>query len=130
MIDFHHSMSKWNDSGRLAAEHSVTALHCHSGLVRSELDKVIESTAFRSSRRSREFLSHVVELALSGAFDQLKERIIGTALYGRPSDYDTGSDAIVRVTASDARRRLAEYYGAGEEKPPVRIQLTAGSYVP
>ena len=123
-------MSKWNDSGRLAAEHSVTALQCHSELVRAELERIIQSTPFRSSRRSREFLRHVIELSLTGAFPDLKERVIGAALYGRPNDYDTASDAIVRVTASDTRRRLSEYYSAAGEKSPVKIQLTAGSYVP
>lgn len=127
---FASRMSKWNDSGRLAAEHSVTALQCHAELVRAELERIVESTAFRSSRRSREFLRHVIELSLTGTFTDLKERVIGAALYGRPNDYDTASDAIVRVTASDTRRRLAEYYSAAGDKPLVRIQLTAGSYVP
>jgi hypothetical protein len=52
-------------------------------------------------------LRHIVERALSGDVESLKERLLGMDIFHRRSDYDTSSDAIVRVTASDVRRRLA-----------------------
>jgi hypothetical protein len=60
----------------------------------------------------------------------LKERVIGMELFGRSPSYDTGEDAIVRVTASDVRKRLLQHYGSCEALPEFRISLPLGSYVP
>jgi hypothetical protein len=62
--------------------------------------------------------------------DSLKERVIGVELFGRSPDYDTGEDAIVRVTASDVRKRLLQHYGQYGATSGLRITLPLGSYVP
>jgi len=85
---------------------------------------------FKASPRSQHLLQYVVEKALDGDFDLLKERLIGTELFGRRSDYDTGEDAIVRVAASDLRKRLLQFYGSGGASGRVRIDLPPGSYIP
>ncbi len=96
--------------------------------VREHLRELLESPAFKGSRRSQQFLQHVVEKALAGLADELKERSLGVALFGRAPSYDTGDDAIVRVTASDVRKRLQQFYS--ETDSPVRVDLLAGSYTP
>ena len=48
---------------------------------------------------------------------------------GSPS-YDTGEDAIVRVTASDVRKRLHQFYADLSPASEVRIDLPTGSYIP
>jgi hypothetical protein len=96
--------------------------------LREHLREVLESPAFKGSRRSQQFLQHVVEKALSGQADELKERSLGVALFGRAPSYDTGDDAIVRVTASDVRKRLQQYYS--ETGSAIRVDLLAGSYTP
>src|ERR1700739_3458652 len=78
---------------------------------REHLGEIIESPAFRGSHRSAQFLRFICEQAISGNLDALKERAIGVELFGRSPSYDTGEDAIVRVTASDVRRRLLQHYG-------------------
>src|ERR1700751_3037916 len=65
--------------------------------------EIVEGKAFRGSHRSGQFLIYIVEQAIAGHFTGLKERIIGIELFGRSPSYDTGDDAIVRVTASDVR---------------------------
>lgn len=100
-------------------------------MVQKHLAVLFESSAFRSSPRSKEFLSYIVEQTLSRQDEALKERTIGTDLFHRPPDYITGDDPIVRVTARDVRRRLARYYSensSGDEV--VRIDLPVGSYKP
>lgn len=96
-----------------------------------ELDRVLASPEFRSSRRGQRMLRYLVEHTLNGDHDRLKERSVGFELFGRDADYDTGRDSIVRVAANDVRKRLAEYY-ANEtgSASSVKIQLPAGSYVP
>jgi hypothetical protein len=90
---------------------------------------ILAGDEFCSSRRSSELLRHIVERALVGDVESLKERLLGVEIFHRRSDYDTSTDAIVRVTASDVRRRLANFY-AEHPAQPMRISLPLGSYVP
>jgi len=98
--------------------------------VRKHLVEVAEGAAFKGSHRSAQFLRYVVEQAIEGHLDSLKERVIGVELFGRSPSYDTGEDAIVRVTASDVRKRLLQHYGQYGTTSGLRITLPLGSYVP
>jgi hypothetical protein len=98
--------------------------------VKSELDAILHSSQFSGSSRCSELLAYVVNNALAGDFENLTERILGAQLYGRPLDYETGSDSIVRVRANDVRRRLTEYYSEHQPNFGVRIVLRSGSYIP
>jgi len=102
----------------------------HAELVRAHLREVLASEAFRGGRRSQHFLQLIVEHALAGRSDRLRERMLGAEMFGRPVGYDTANDAVVRVRASDVRKKLAYYYQALEMPPSVRIDLPTGSYVP
>ena len=113
-----------------AAIARVGEVAVHAPAFREHLDDILRAPAFKGSQRSQEFLRHVVEHALAGEFDELRERNIGVALFGRPVAYDTAEDAIVRVTASDVRKRLLQYYGLASEPSRYRIELPSGSYVP
>ena len=97
--------------------------------VREHLKEVIASQEFASSKRSQDFLQLIVEHALAGRFDNLRERMIGAEMFGRPIDYDTANDAVVRVKATEVRKRLAQYYLGLTEPPRVRIEIPAGTYV-
>jgi hypothetical protein len=98
--------------------------------VREHLRQIVESPAFKGSERSREFLVVIVEKALAGHFEELKERVLGVELFGRATSYDTGEDAVVRVTASDVRKRLLRYYSESEGKSDLRLEIPVGSYIP
>jgi hypothetical protein len=97
--------------------------------VLEHLEVVLNSTIFRSSHRSCQFLRFLVEASVTGQTDQLKERSVGEKVFGRPPDYDTGQDSIVRVKASEVRRRLAQYYDLHPDAP-LRIELPPGAYTP
>ncbi len=97
--------------------------------VRSALELVISSDAFAGSKQCRDFLRLVVERALAGEVDSLSEHMIGVELFGRPADYDTSNDMVVRVRAAEVRKRLAQYYREAISAP-VHIELSPGSYVP
>jgi TolB-like protein len=100
------------------------------GLVRLHLRDVVASHAFAGSKRTQDFLHLIVEHALEGEVDSLRERMIGAEMFGRPVDYDTGSDSVVRVKATEVRKRLSQYYLETDKAPAVRIELLSGSYVP
>ncbi|MCW5977998.1 MAG: hypothetical protein KIT09_07960 [Bryobacteraceae bacterium] len=92
--------------------------------------KVLANPAFRGSKRSHDLLQYVVENALTERFDSLKERIIGMEVFGRPAEYDTSVDSVVRVTANEVRKRLAQFSMEDSGGSPVRIELPVGSYIP
>lgn len=96
----------------------------------AELTRVLDSEAFHSSKRCREFLQFIVGRKLQGRDDLLKERTIGVELFGRSPDYEPNSDAIVRVRATEVRKRLAQHYDHAGSLSTVRIELPPGSYIP
>jgi hypothetical protein len=97
--------------------------------VRRALGEILESPEFRASLKSQAFLRYVVEAALGGRQESLKERVIGAEVFGRAPGFETAGDSIVRVKATEVRRRLAKYYQERGEAG-VRIELPTGSYVP
>jgi hypothetical protein len=99
-------------------------------LLQQHLREVIEGAAFKASQRSGQFLKYIVDQAIAGHFESLKERVIGIELFGRCPTYDTGEDAIVRVTASDVRKRLLQHYGKDGATSEFRISLPLGAYIP
>lgn len=97
--------------------------------VRQALTELLASQEFRSSRKSQLFLKYAVEETLAGRQESLKERVIGSEVFGRSPGFETAGDSIVRVKATEVRRRLARYYQE-HPGPGLRIELPTGSYVP
>ena len=95
-----------------------------------QLDRIVCSKHFRNSKRYPPFLRFVVEQTLAGKTEELKERTLGVDVFARRSDYDTNADPIVRVTAGEIRKRIAQYYQEPGHENELRIDLPLGSYVP
>jgi hypothetical protein len=98
--------------------------------IRAQLDALLNSPQFRNSKRSLSLLKFVVEETIEGRAGQLKERVVGTEVFGRDPSYETTHDPIVRNAAIEVRKRLAQYYMEADRTPGVRIELPPGSYVP
>lgn len=96
--------------------------------VREELEKILASPQFCNSKRYPGFLRYVVEQTLAGKGD-VKERTIGIEVFGRPADYDSNNDSVVRYTAGEVRKRLA-LYNSKNEAAPVQLVLSNRSYNP
>jgi hypothetical protein len=95
-----------------------------------QLERLVSSKHFRNSKRYPSFLRFVVEQTLAGKTEALKERTLGVDVFARPSDYDTNDDPVVRVTAGEIRKRIAQYYQEPGHEEELRIDLPLGSYVP
>ena len=63
--------------------------------IRRHVKEIIEGTEFKGSPRCGRFLQYVVDHALAGDFESLKERAIGAALFGRSHSYNNVEDPIV-----------------------------------
>lgn len=96
----------------------------------SELQRVLESPQFHSSKKCTRFFRHIVECAADNRFDCLKERTLGVDVFERDPQYDTNQDPIVRGTAGEVRKRLAQYYVSIGQHDELRFSLPSGSYVP
>ena len=100
------------------------------GAVRQQLERVLASPLFNSSKRYGQFLRFVVARALEGQGSQLKERVLGVEIFERAASYDTNTDPIVRVTAAEIRKRIDQYYQDPRHSQEIRLFLPSGSYVP
>jgi len=118
-----------NEAQRTNAETEQAGLSGKEAVTR-ELESILKSPFFQTTKRSKQFLDYVVRYKLDGHKEPLKERIIGAEVFQRPAGYTTGDDAVVRVQAGEVRRRLEQYYHATPEGSSVRIELPVGSYTP
>jgi hypothetical protein len=115
----------------------ASSSHNHDGLnkaaksaIGEQLDRMVASPYFSHSKRLPNFLRFVVEHTLAGNAENIKERTLGIEIFGRDPDYDTASDPIVRVTAAELRKRMAQYYQEPAHVEELRISLPSGSYIP
>lgn len=106
------------------------AKEIESALIREQLERILASPLFKASKRNPSLLRYVVERTIEDKTESLKERTLGVEVFGREPDYDTGADHIVRSTAGEVRKRLAQYYQEPGRETELRIELPAGSYVP
>jgi len=100
------------------------------GRARGELERILSSQELRSAPRLSRFLSYVVERALAGDAQGLKEYAIGLEVFDRPPAFDPATDSIVRVQARRLRRRLDDYYAGDGARNSYRIEIPTGGYVP
>jgi hypothetical protein len=104
-------------------EEERTAIHL-------QMERLLANPYFSHSRRFPSFLRFVIDHTLSGQTDTLKERTLGIEIFGKNADYDTSADPIVRVTAAEIRKRIAQYYQDPGHEHELRISLLPGSYIP
>src|SRR5271154_1031459 len=98
--------------------------------IQEQLERLLINSHFKQSRRFPSFLRFVIDQTLHGQTDLLKERTLGIEIFGRDADYDTASDPIVRVTATEIRKRIAQYYQEPGHETELKVSLPSGSYVP
>ena len=95
-------------------------------LVREQLERILSSPRFVRSPTAAGLLKFLVWKALAG--EEVKETTIGVDFFGRPADWDTKHDSIVRTTANRVRAGLAEFYGLNGQEALVNIVIPTGSY--
>ena len=98
--------------------------------VRASLGRVTASSQFVHAGSLTQFLQYIVEQALNGNRQSLKEYTLGVEVFRRGAAFDPKSDTIVRVQARTLRSRLAAYYETEGRDDPVRVTVPKGTYVP
>lgn len=67
---------------------------------------------------------------MSGRVDEISEQQIGIHVFRRPTDYDPGTDNIVRSQARILRRKLEEYFAEEGRHEVLTLTVPRGGYVP
>ncbi len=98
--------------------------------IRAQRDRIMASKGFSGSKRQSAFLGYVVNAALEGQTDRLKEFTLGIEVFEKDETFDPSIDSIVRVEASRLRSKLSEYYVGVGQADSVRIDVPKGHYVP
>ncbi len=94
------------------------------------LERICRSYELKRAARLQEFLRYVGQRSLQGDHHPVSEIEIGIHVFGRQEDYDTSADNIVRVNASELRKRIATYFAAEGANEPIRVDIPRGSYTP
>jgi hypothetical protein len=94
------------------------------------IERVCNSQEIRRAARLRDFLHYVAQRTFDNPGSPVSEQEIGVKVFGRPPDYDTSIDNIVRVNASELRKRIAAYFAAEGAHEPIWFEIPRGSYAP
>ncbi|HVA64274.1 MAG TPA: hypothetical protein VNF74_11160, partial [Terriglobales bacterium] len=78
--------------------------------VQEQLARISNSVTFRGAGRLRRFLEFIVAETLAGRKEQIKEYVVGVAVFDKPDTFDPRNDPIVRVQARRLRAVLERYY--------------------
>jgi len=98
--------------------------------VRLQLERILMSPDFVAADRGRKFLRFLVEEALAGHANRLKEYTLAVEVFDRNASFDPTTNPAVRVEASRLRRKLEHYYLTLGREDPVLIELPRGTYAP
>lgn len=94
------------------------------------LERIAASEQFSRSARLRDFLLYVGRQSLKPNCTEIHEQEIGAKVFGRPQNYDRSQDNIVRVNASELRKRIEIYFSTAGMDEPLLCEIPRGSYKP
>ena len=94
----------------------------------TQVRRVIESKAFRTSEVHRSLLNYLAEKSLAGDADSLKEYTVGLDVFQKPESYDPRQESVVRMHMSRLRQKLAEYYRTEGLEDPVIVDVPKGAF--
>lgn len=98
--------------------------------IKDQLNRILASQTFISSRILSRFLNFIVDETLAGKEEEIKEYTIGRNVLSRNSDFNPQLDAVVRIHAGRLRRALKEYYYEIGKSDSIIIEIPKGSYIP
>ena len=97
---------------------------------RALIERVARSEQFSRSVRLRDFLLYVGKQSLKEGCPDINELEIGHKVFGRAPSYDRSQDNIVRVNATELRRRIDSYFATDGAHEPLILEIPRGHYKP
>lgn len=97
---------------------------------RALIERVVASDQFSRSARLRDFLLYVGKKSLKEGSPDIHEQEIGAKVFGRSDSYDCSADGIVRVNATELRKRIESYFDSAGVNEPLIFEIPRGGYRP
>jgi hypothetical protein len=97
---------------------------------RSLIGRVASSRYVNRSARLRDLLLYLSARVIEDDAAEIHEQEVGHQVFGRPADYDTAIDNIVRVHASTLRKRLDQYFASEGAHEAIVLEIPKGNYAP
>src|SRR5579862_3584936 len=96
--------------------------------LQSQVQRILQSKAFRTSEVQRNLLAYLAEKSIAGTADNLKEYTLGLDVFAKPASYDPRQEAVVRMHVARLRQKLAEYYRLEGTEDPIIVDLPKGGF--
>jgi hypothetical protein len=97
--------------------------------ISAQIERILSSPSFRGSTPIQRLLRYLAKYAIDHPGAAVKEYELATEGLGRSDEFDSRVDAVVRLTASRLRAKLAEYYLHEGADDPVLLDIPKGAYV-
>src|SRR5580693_5709870 len=94
----------------------------------TQVQRIIQSKAFRTSEVHRNLLHYLAEKSLAGTADSLKEYTVGLDVFAKPASYDPRQESVVRMHVARLRQKLAEYYRTEGLNDAVMVDVPKGGF--
>jgi hypothetical protein len=106
----------------------LNAMVTELGATQAQIQRILQSKAFRTSEVHRNLLSYLAEKSLSGTADSLKEYTVGLDVFAKPSSYDPRQESTVRMHVARLRQKLGDYYRTEGVDDPIFVDLPKGGF--
>src|SRR5258708_36678739 len=94
----------------------------------AQIQRILQSKAFRTSEIHRNLLSYLAEKSVSGSADGLKEYTVGLDVFAKPDSYAPRQESTVRMHVARLRRKLSEYYRTEDADNPIVVERPKGAF--
>jgi len=94
----------------------------------AQIQRILQSKAFRTSEIHRTLLSYLAEKSVSGSADGLKEYTVGLDVFAKPDSYDPRQESTVRMHVARLRQKIGEYYRTEGLEDPIVVDLPKGGF--
>ena len=99
-----------------------------TGFKQAQIQRIVESKAFRTSEVQRNLLQYLADKAMAGDGETVKEYTIGLDVFGKPSSFDPRQESSVRMHVARLRQKMAEYYRTEGAADVTIVDLPKGGF--
>jgi hypothetical protein len=96
--------------------------------LQEQVDRIVHSEQFRGSEVLRRLLTFLMDRAVAGEADNLKEYVVAIDGLGKSPNYDPQHNSAVRIQMGRLRQRLGEYYRSTGKDDPILVDLPKGRF--
>jgi hypothetical protein len=111
----------------MAAKAQAAAVPLEGELL-DQIERIAGASGFRSSQTLRHLLHYLAKRAIETPTESIKAADIATGVFGRPHDFDSQTDSIVRVHTGRLRLKLAAYYSKEGAEDGIVVTIPKGGY--